>query len=116
MNTELILKIDNNLPKDTRKILLGFQVDDIPIGDLITIEDFLLLANDMTINSFPMQHEYYQYIKLKRSLFTIYYSYDINGLKPMENFSPRYGENFSRRCDFLLFRSNYINNTFTTSR
>ena len=37
MKTELILKIDKSLPYFSRKILRGFQVDDIPIGDLMTI-------------------------------------------------------------------------------
>ena len=120
MKTELILKIDKSLPYFSRKILMGFQVDDIPIGDLMTIENFLLLANDMTINAytagFGYRHTIQMNLQKESSGLILYLSYDKAGLNPFKLFIPIQSDDLTTSSELLLFKSLYINNSFKNSR
>lgn len=119
METEMIFMKTIFPASNTRGIKIGFISDDILIGPLLTLEDFLHIANNIKLSVKGYgKYVFYHHLNLDikpshadklYESYVIYLSEDKEGLlwDKLENPPP---------VEFMLLRSNFIINIFKSSR
>lgn len=122
MQLSLIFQRNEKLPPYTRRIEVGFKVDDITIGDLIPLEDFLA-QSEMKIEAVGYSgiQVYDQLLVDPTSLYNIEDPYASSTNYLIYSSADEAGHNwlylkYKPPVIFMLLKSKFIPNSFQHSR